>query len=238
VVHAGTAFDDTGTVVTSGGRVLAVTAVGLDVADAGQRGGEPEVGGDPLLEPVEPLRGAVEQVEHVLAGAHRPLDAAQRVAREQLLDASEADQHLVGDGGEALAQRGGLCHDVVRAARHHQRLVLRGQPAQADQRRDDPVADQLQGGADLELLDVLGKVPRRHALVDVLVAGERAELLDAGLHVVPGDLLAGRDGGQVDLVDHGPVVLDDPVGHVHAEVALRLQHRDPQLPLQDDLVLR
>jgi phosphoribosylamine---glycine ligase len=34
VIHAGTAFDDNGQVVTSGGRVLAVTAVGADVADA------------------------------------------------------------------------------------------------------------------------------------------------------------------------------------------------------------
>ncbi len=34
VIHAGTTFDDNGQVVTSGGRVLAVTAVGADVADA------------------------------------------------------------------------------------------------------------------------------------------------------------------------------------------------------------
>ncbi len=34
VVHAGTAYDDAGRVVTAGGRVLAVTAVGADVADA------------------------------------------------------------------------------------------------------------------------------------------------------------------------------------------------------------
>ena len=34
VVHAGTRLDDTGTLVTSGGRVLAVTAVGADLADA------------------------------------------------------------------------------------------------------------------------------------------------------------------------------------------------------------
>jgi phosphoribosylamine---glycine ligase len=34
VIHAGTAFDGAGRVVTSGGRVLAVTAVGSDVADA------------------------------------------------------------------------------------------------------------------------------------------------------------------------------------------------------------
>ena len=34
VVHAGTAYDAAGSIVTSGGRVLAVTAVGADVADA------------------------------------------------------------------------------------------------------------------------------------------------------------------------------------------------------------
>ena len=34
VIHAGTALDEEGRVVTSGGRVLAVTAVGADVADA------------------------------------------------------------------------------------------------------------------------------------------------------------------------------------------------------------
>jgi phosphoribosylamine--glycine ligase len=37
VVHAGTALADDGSVVTSGGRVLAVTAVGADVADARAR---------------------------------------------------------------------------------------------------------------------------------------------------------------------------------------------------------
>jgi phosphoribosylamine--glycine ligase len=37
VIHAGTAVDDEGGLVTSGGRVLAVTAVGSDVADARAR---------------------------------------------------------------------------------------------------------------------------------------------------------------------------------------------------------
>ena len=73
--------------------------------------------------------------------------------------------------------------------------------------------------------------------MDVLVPGQRRELLDPGLHVVPGDPLAGGDGVEVDLVDDALVVLDDAVGHVHAEVALGLQDRDPQLPLEHDLVL-
>ena len=34
VIHAGTARSDDGALVTAGGRVLAVTAVGTDVADA------------------------------------------------------------------------------------------------------------------------------------------------------------------------------------------------------------
>jgi phosphoribosylamine--glycine ligase len=37
VVHAGTARGEDGALVTSGGRVLAVTAVGSDVADARAR---------------------------------------------------------------------------------------------------------------------------------------------------------------------------------------------------------
>ena len=63
------------------------------------------------------------------------------------------------------------------------------------------------------------------------------ELLDARLHVVAGDPLARGDGVEVDPVDDRLVGLDDAVGHVDAEVALRLQHRDPQLALEDDLVL-
>jgi phosphoribosylamine---glycine ligase len=37
VIHAGTRIDDDGCLVTSGGRVVAVTAVGADVADARAR---------------------------------------------------------------------------------------------------------------------------------------------------------------------------------------------------------
>ena len=107
----------------------------------------------------------------------------------------------------------------MRATGHHQRLVLGREPAEPGQRGDDPGAEQPERGADLELLDVLGEVARGHPLVDVLVAGEGAELLDARLHVVPGDPLAGGDAVEVDLVDDRLVVLDDAVGHLDAEVA-------------------
>ena len=68
--------------------------------------------------------------------------------------------------------------------------------------------------------------------MDVLVAGEGGELLDPRLHVVAGDPLAGGDRVEVDLVDDRLVGLDHAVGHVDAEVALRLEHGDPELPLE------
>jgi hypothetical protein len=99
---------------------------------------------------------------------------------------------------EPLAERRGLRRHVVGTAGHDEVAVLGGAFGQERERGHAPVADQLEGAADLQLLDVLGQVTRGHALVDVLVAGERAELLDAGLHVVAGDPLTGSDGGEVD----------------------------------------
>ena len=64
-----------------------------------------------------------------------------------------------------------------------------------------------------------------------------AELLDARLHVVAGDPLARGDRREVDVVDDRLVGLDDAVGDVDAEVALRLEHGDPELALEHDLVL-
>ncbi len=90
--------------------------------------------------------------------------------------------------------------------------------------------------AHLELLDVLGEVARCHALVDVLVAGQSGELLDAGLDVVAGDPLPGLDGGEVDRVDHRAVVVDGAVGHVEPVRRLGLEHGEPQPSLEDDLV--
>ena len=100
------------------------------------------------------------------------------------------------------------------------------------------VADQLERRADLELLDVLGEIAGRHSLVDLLVAGERAELLDPGLHVVAGDPLPRVDRREVDLVDHGLVGLDRAVRHLDAELLLRPEHGQPEPALQDDLLFR
>ena len=73
--------------------------------------------------------------------------------------------------------------------------------------------------------------------MDVLVPGQRRELLDPRLHVVAGDPLTGGDRLEVDLVDDVAVGLDDPVGYVDPEVALGLEHGDPEPSLEHDLVL-
>ena len=180
---------------------------------------------------------AAEQVQHVLRGADRALDAAQRVAAEQVLDPLEGDQQLVGGGREPLAEGGGLRGHVVRAAGHHQLAVLPGELPEPGQHRDRTVPGVLQRQPDLQLLDVLGQVAGRHALVDLLVPGERVELLDPRLHVVPGDLLALGDRAEVDLLQHPLVVRDGLLGHLDAEVLLRPQHGEPQAALQHHLLL-
>jgi hypothetical protein len=73
--------------------------------------------------------------------------------------------------------------------------------------------------------------------VDVLVPGERGELLDPGLHVVAGDPFAGGDRREVDLVEDAFVVLDHPVGDRHAEVVLRAQDGEPEPALGAHLLL-
>ncbi len=196
------------------------------------------MGGDAAFELGEPRAVAAEQVEHVLGGADRALDPAQRVAAQQLLDALQGREQLLGPGREPLAQRRGLRGHVVAAPGHDQVPVLLGAGGEAYQGGDDPVSDQFERAADLHLLDVLGQVAAGHALVDVLVAGEFGELLDAGLDVVLGDALALGDRGEVDLLEHALVVGDHAVGDGHAQLVLGLEHRQPQAPLGLDLADR
>ena len=193
--------------------------------------------GDASLKFGDPVGVAVEEVEHVLLGADRALDAPQRVGGEQVDQPAVGHQEVLCGVGEALAQRRRLGGDVVAASCHHEVGVLGGEAPQSGEGGDDPVQDQFEATADLELFDVLGEVARRHALVDVLMAGKGAELLDAGLHVVAGDLLAPTDRLEVDLIDHRPVVGDDPVGEVDTEVPLGLEDSHPELALEHDLAL-
>ena len=193
--------------------------------------------GDQPLQAVDSGHVAVQQVELVLLGADRTLQAAQRIGGQQVRHPAMGRQEFLCGGGEPLAEGGHLGGHVVAAAGHGQALVFDGQPGQPGQGGHGAVQHQIQTATDLELFDVLGQVPRRHALVDVLMSGKGAELLDAGLHVVAGDTLPFAYRVQVDLIDHGAVIGDHPVGNLDAELPLGLHNSNPELALHDHLGL-
>ena len=89
-------------------------------------------------------RVAAQQVELVLGGADRALDAAQRVTGDEVVEAAHRDEQLVGHGGEALAERGGLRGDVVAAPGHDELGVLGGEAPEPGERGDATIAQHLQ----------------------------------------------------------------------------------------------
>ncbi len=121
----------------------------VHLTDAVQHCGETKVLGDAAFEVAEAPRVTVEQIQHVLAGAHRPLDAAQWVAVDEFPDALERDQRFLGRRGKPLAQCGGLRGDVVAAACHHQIPVACGPLGQPRCDRDAAAVGEFQGAPDL-----------------------------------------------------------------------------------------
>ena len=182
-------------------------------------------------------RVSVEEVEHVLRRSHRSLDAAQWVAPDEVVNAGIGNQQLIGRRGEALAQSRGLRWHVVRTPGDCGVGVCDRQTGQALECRNGLVACEQQGFEHLQLLDVLGEIPRGHAEMDELMSGQVIEFLDACLHIVLGDPLASRDGIQVDLVDYRDVLLNCIGRDGESEFGLRAHDRDPQLPFHDDLGL-
>ena len=74
--------------------------------------------------------------------------------------------------------------------------------------------------------------------MDVLVAGEGIELLDARFDVMARHPLALGDRGEVDPIDHPRVIGDDTLGHLDTEIGLGPEDREPQAALGHDPVLR
>ena len=161
-----------------------------------------------------------EEIELIKAGPDRALQAPQRIAGEEVFETLDAQHGLFGHVGEALAQGGGLGGHVVGAGDHDLPGMTLGQPGEPGEQCNESVTDGLERSADLQLLDVLGQVSRRHAPMDLLMTGEGREFVDARLHVVPGDRLSRRDRLEVDVVQHGLVGLDRPIGDVDTEFTL------------------
>ena len=215
-----------------------VEAARVDLAGAGPGPVDAEVGEQAAFEGRHFGWIALEQRKLVELGADRPLQATHRVGRQMGLQGLEGGEEFLAEHGQTLAEGRGLGGHVVGAGGEHEVAELRRPPGQSRQRRDRAVAGVGQRAQDLELLDVLGEVARGHPHVDVLVAGQFAELVDPRLHVVAGASLAGPDRIEVDAVLDVLVGGDGLVGHGQTQVALGLGHGDPQLALEQDAPLR
>ena len=106
-----------------------------------------------------------------MLGADRTLDATQRIALDQLAQSTMSEQQFFAEVRETLADRRGLCGHVVAASGEHDVCCLFHATRQTRECRQDAITYQTHCRQHLELFDVLGKISRRHALVDVLVAG-------------------------------------------------------------------
>ena len=181
---------------------------------------------------------ATHQIQHVLGRAHRAFNPAQRVPAQQLLHTFDGHQHLISGRRETFAQRRGLrCH-VMRPARHHQGLVLPRARPYSRHHCHGLIAHQLQRTAYLQLLHILCEIAAGHALVNMLIASQGVELLDAGLHIMAGHPLPLRDRRQIHVVDHVLVGSDCLHRNIHPEILLGFHHGNPQLALHDDFRLR
>ena len=74
--------------------------------------------------------------------------------------------------------------------------------------------------------------------MDVLSASQVAELFNAGLHIVASNTLTGGNGVEVNLIDDLLIRLDSALRHLNSAGDLSLQNGNPELALEDDLVLR
>jgi len=216
-----------------GGDDLEVHRARVDLADRAEGVGDAEVGEHALLEARDLGDVAGEEGELVELGADGALEAAGRERAEGRVELGRAAQAFLAEHRPALAHGGGLGGDVVRAGGDEDVAVGDGATGEAGHGGDVLGADQLERAEDLELLDRLREVAAGEALVDMLVAGEGAELVDARLHVVAGRLLADADGFEVHLVLHALVGGDRLGGDVQPEVALGLHDGDPVLALED-----
>ncbi len=70
--------------------------------------------------------------------------------------------------------------------------------------------------------------------MDQLVTGQGVELVEAGLDVVAEGLLAASDRGEIHPLGRLAVGGNGLLGYLQPQLALRLQHLDPQTPLEDD----
>ena len=196
------------------------------------------MGGDAVLE-FDHFDGvAVEKTELVELGPDGALEPAHGVVRDRVAELVCGEEEFFAEHGEAFSVGRDLGGDVVGPRGDDEVAILVGFVRKTMEGGGGADADDLESAVDLELLDILGEVAARHAFVNVLVSGEVAELLDASLHIMAGDPLAGVDGSEVDLINDTLVGGDGLGRNVESEIALCFHHRDPELAFETDFSFR
>lgn len=164
----------------------------------------------------------------------RSFESAHAVAGDEVLETHEGVDKLFPEHGEAFAVGGGLGGDVVGASGDDELGVLGGKLGQTCEGGDGFVAHEEKGSVDLQLLDVLGEVPRGHSFVELLVASKIVEFFDARFDVVASDTFACVNCGEVNLGFDGFVGVEGFVGDVEAEVLLCAGDGKPEFAFEED----
>ena len=214
-----------------------VQGTGIHLPHVHPLGGNAQVSAHAVFQLQHAARVLPEEGELVKLGAHGAFQPAHAVAVHQGNPGTQAVHDVFPEHGDALAHGGGLRGYIVRAAGDGHVLPLSGKGAHAVQHGHGLVPDDLHGLPDLELFHVFRQVAGGHALVDVLAAGQLAELFNARLHVVARDAFAGVNGGKVHLVLHPFVSFNHAVRNIQPQILLGLHHGDPEFAFQDDAAL-
>jgi len=126
---------------------------------------------------------------------------------------------------------------VMRSTNDDEVSPLDGARAKAVDEVDILGQQRLEGHEYLVLLDIVGQITTRHALVDMLETGKGTKLFDPRLHIMAGKGFTLANRIEIDIVDMALVGMYGFGGDLEAEVALGFENCDPEPALKPDLAL-
>ena len=219
------------------GNNLKIQRTGIHLAHIHPLGGNTQVGADAGLELAHGIRVLGKEGKLVELRTHSTLEAAHAVALHHAHPGPGPVHNLLTEHSHALAHGRCLGGHIVRAGGKDHIAPAVGALGHAVEHGHRLIADDVHGAPDLQLLHVFGQVAAGHTLVDMLVAGEVAEFLNAGFHVVTRHAFAGVDALHIHLFLHALVGINRLLRNIQPQVFLGLHHSNPELTLQHNAAL-